>query len=106
MNERAQELSFLCPKPESTFRKFKIFLKVKSILQEHRYKYKTLLYNKGKVTCERRKLSAVWSESKSSGRLKNGRSHSVGYFLFTCLVGGTKNFKKKRKRFIHREYER
>lgn len=45
-----------------------MFLKVKSILQEHRYKYKTLLYNKGKVTCERRK--------KAAGRLKNGSAEN------------------------------
>lgn len=45
-----------------------MFLKVKSILQEHRYKYKTLLYNKGKVTYERRK--------KAAGRLKNGSAEN------------------------------
>ena len=81
-------------------------MKVKSILYQFSYKVQSLLYNEGKVLCERRKLSAVWSENKNSGRLENGRSHSVGYFLFTCLVGGTKNFKKKRKRFIYEEYER
>ena len=81
-------------------------MKVKSILYQFSYKVQSLLYNGVKVLCERRKLSAAWLESKSSGRLKNGRSHSVGYFLFTCLVGGTKNFKKKRKRFIYEEYER
>ena len=79
-----------------------MFLKVKSILWEHRYKYKTLLYNKGKVTCERRKKAAGWLKTRAQQKMGEDWELSLSWILSckTCLLRDNKNFQRKRKRFI------